>query len=236
VDFSDESGNDRGPIESRSTDGLQVKFSVQFQYTLNRGSLIDLYQRYGEDYRSPCIRYAVDILNDRATNFTASQFFQDLGSVQEDMRKAIVNVWDGECFATITTVQVSKAKLPVNYENSLQATQLASQAGITANQTQNNTIIDMTTKVKQAEIAAPIVINQAEAKVNATLATNLAQMQSYQAVTKSESNAYKSMKSELGFSADDQLLNYIKVKTVNTFNPTNLYLSNVPKANYKGRR
>jgi len=108
VDFSDESGNDRGPIESRSTDGLQVKFSVQFQYTLNRGSLIDLYQRYGEDYRSPCIRYAVDILNDRATNFTASQFFQDLGSVQEDMRKAIVNVWDGECFATITTVQVSR--------------------------------------------------------------------------------------------------------------------------------
>jgi ABC-type uncharacterized transport system auxiliary subunit len=68
--------------------------------------------RYGEDYKNPCIRYAVDILNDRATNFTASQFFQDLGGVQEDMRRAIVKTWDQECFATVTTVQVAKAKLP----------------------------------------------------------------------------------------------------------------------------
>lgn len=81
IDFSDENGNDRPPIESRSIDGLQVKFSVQFQYTLNKANLIDLYLRYAEDYKNPCIRYAVDILNDRATHFTASQFFQDLGLV-----------------------------------------------------------------------------------------------------------------------------------------------------------
>ena len=86
IDFSDEKGNDRGPVESRSVDGLQVKFSVQFQFTLNRGSLRELYTRYGEDYRSPCIRYAVDIFSDRASKFTASQFFSDLGTVQEDMR------------------------------------------------------------------------------------------------------------------------------------------------------
>jgi len=33
------------------------------------------------------------------------------------------------------------------------------------------------------------------------------------------------MKKSLGFSDDKQLLNYIKVKTVNTFNPTNLYVA-----------
>jgi hypothetical protein len=122
IDFSDEVGNDRGPVESRSIDGLQVRFSVQFQYTLNKLNLLELYLRYGEDYKSPCTRYAVDILNDRATSFTASQFFQDLGSVQEDMRQAIIKTWDKECYATVTTVQVSKAKLPVNYENALQST------------------------------------------------------------------------------------------------------------------
>lgn len=189
--------------------------------------------RYGEDYKNPCIRYAVDILNDRATQFTASQFFQDLGSVQEDMRKALVSTWDRECFATITTVQISKAKLPVQYENALQSTQLASQAGITAAQTQNNTVIDMTTKIKQAAIAAPIVVNQAVAKVNATLQTNLAQMESYVKVTKSESNAYKAMKVELDMTTDDQLLNYIKVKTVNNFNPSHMYLATMTKTSNK---
>jgi hypothetical protein len=86
IDFSDESGNDRGPIESRSTDGLQVKFAVQFQYTLNKNSLLQLYLKYGEDYKNPCIRYAVDILSDRASQFTASQFFADLAGVQADMK------------------------------------------------------------------------------------------------------------------------------------------------------
>lgn len=82
----------------------------------------------------------------------------------------------------------------------------------------------MATKVSQAKIAAPIVINNAEAKVNATLATNLAQAQSYLAVTKSESNAYKLMKTDLSFQTDEQLLNYIKVKTIQQFNPNNLIL------------
>lgn len=75
IDFSDTGASDRGAIESRSIDGLQVRFSAQFQYTLNKASLQNLYMRYGEDYKSPCIRYAVDVLNDRATNFTATKFF-----------------------------------------------------------------------------------------------------------------------------------------------------------------
>ena len=37
----------------------------------------------------------------------------------------------------------------------------------------------METQVRQARIAAPIVVNNAEAKVNSTLETNLAQMESY---------------------------------------------------------
>ena len=122
IDFSDDKGNDRDAVESRSIDGLQVKFSVQFQYTLQKSNLIDLYLRYGEEYKPPCIRYAVDILNDKATQFTASQFFNDLGSVQVDMQRAMVTTWERECFATITTLQVTKAKLPYAYEQALQAT------------------------------------------------------------------------------------------------------------------
>lgn len=79
----------------------------------------------------------------------------------------------------------------------------------------------MGTKIKSANISAPIVVNNALAKVNATLQTNLAAMQAYLAVTESESNAYKSMKAELQFN-DATLLKYIKVKAINTFNNKNL--------------
>ena len=80
----------------------------------------------------------------------------------------------------------------------------------------------MDTQIIQAQTAAPIVINNAEAKVNATLTTNLAQMESYLQVTTSEAKAYAYMKQNNGFETDAQLLKYIKVKAVNSFNPKNL--------------
>lgn len=80
----------------------------------------------------------------------------------------------------------------------------------------------MQTQINQAKIAAPVVINNAEAKVNATVTTNLAQMKAYYEVTKSEGLAYKSMKETLGMSSDAALLGYIKVKAINSFNQKNL--------------
>ena len=57
----------------------------------------------------------------------------------------------------------------------------------------------METQVRQARIAAPIVVNNAEAKVNSTLETNLAQMESYLLVTEAEASAYAFMKTDLNF-------------------------------------
>lgn len=37
--------------------------------------LYDLYMKYGEDYRTPCEKYAIDILNDAATKYDANSFF-----------------------------------------------------------------------------------------------------------------------------------------------------------------
>jgi len=82
----------------------------------------------------------------------------------------------------------------------------------------------METQVRQARIAAPIVVNNAEAKVNSTLETNLAHMESYLLVTESEATAYQFMKTDLNFQSDQQLLSYIKVKAINRFNPNNTKL------------
>lgn len=60
----------------------------------------------------------------------------------------------------------------------------------------------METQKKQATIAAPIVINNALAKVNATLETNRAQMESFKTVSVTEAEGYAAMQTLLGFSTD----------------------------------
>ena len=69
LDFSDQYSADRGIIEARSNDGLMVNFRAQFQYQLNELNLLQLYLTYGDDYKTPCIRFAVDVMNDEAANF-----------------------------------------------------------------------------------------------------------------------------------------------------------------------
>lgn len=86
MDFSDGSNANRGVVEARSKDGLMVNFRAVFQYQLNQKSLITLYKKYGDDYKSPCIRFAVDTLNDQAAQFTASMFFRNLTTVGSDMQ------------------------------------------------------------------------------------------------------------------------------------------------------
>ena len=86
----------------------------------------------------------------------------------------------------------------------------------------------MQTQINQAQIAAPVVVNNAKAKVNATLTTNLAQMESYLQVAKTEAAAYGTMKSELNFgddtAGDKAFINFLKVNTINQFNDKNLIL------------
>jgi hypothetical protein len=47
-------------------------------------------------------------------------------------------------------------------------------------------------------------------------------MTAYKDVTIKESIAYSKMKGVLGFTTDASLLNFIKVKTLENFNPSNL--------------
>lgn len=75
MEFSKDQTADRHPVESRTEDGVTITFSASFQFLLRSDKLYDLYMRYGADYRTPCEKYAVDILNDAATRHDASTFF-----------------------------------------------------------------------------------------------------------------------------------------------------------------
>jgi len=75
VEFSNERTADRPPISSRTDDGLGINFKVTYGYVLLEKGLYDLYMKYGEDYKTPCENFAVDVLNDQATKNDASRFF-----------------------------------------------------------------------------------------------------------------------------------------------------------------
>jgi len=115
LDFSRTSEAIRPPIEARSTDGLMVTFSAQFQYQLNQKDLLNLYLRYGDDYKSPCVRYAVDCLNDQASQFPASYFFKNLTIIAPQMQEKLKTIFEKECYAVVQSLQIQQADLPIKF-------------------------------------------------------------------------------------------------------------------------
>lgn len=91
----------------------------------------------------------------------------------------------------------------------------------------------MQTQINQAQIKAPVVINEAEAKYNATLVTNKAQMESFLQITGIESFSYGKMKEALQMKTDEEFLKYMRVKTINQFNQKNLLIGLSPTVELK---
>ena len=83
----------------------------------------------------------------------------------------------------------------------------------------------MKTNMQNAKVAAPIIVNQAKAKINALKDNNEAAINAYVSVTTSEANAYKSMMDKLNYAGGPtpgkDILDYVTVKTIGNYNQKN---------------
>ena len=87
--------------------------------------------KYGADYKTPCIRLAVDSLSDQAALFNASQFFKNPAGVGTSMQAGLTDLFQRECNARVQALQLSQTVLPSEYEEALEATNIVIQDSIT---------------------------------------------------------------------------------------------------------
>lgn len=134
-------------------------------------------------------------------------------------------MFSAECYATVQSLQLSKADLPPAYNDALQDFNLAQQKVETTKKMKENTVIEMKTNMQNAMVAAPIVVNQAKAAINALMANNEAAVDAYVSVTESEADSYKAMMDKLeynkGDDPDKDILSYVMVKTIGNYNEKN---------------
>lgn len=82
--------------------------------------------------------------------------------------------------------------------------------------------------MQNAKVAAPIVVNKAKAAINALKDTNQAAIDAYVDVTKSEADSYKKLMTKLEYNKgpdpDRDILDYIMVKTVTSYNPKSIIM------------
>ena len=224
IDFSKDRSSNRGPIESRTLDGLEVVIEISFQYVLQHDKLFTLYNKYGPRYHIVFQNVAIDILTEEATKYTAYEFFWDRGRIKDDFQRKLDEMFNIFCFANIQFLQLRSVDLPNLFEEAIQESEVKKQDIKKAEAELNKVKVEVDTKIKSANFQKSVYINRAEGEASAILQQNVANNQALQKVQDSQSQAYHALKQKLNLVNGD-LLGLIKTKVLKNYDGNNLAVS-----------
>jgi regulator of protease activity HflC (stomatin/prohibitin superfamily) len=213
IEFSNDRTAVRKPIESRTSDGLEVTLEISFQYILLPEKLFELYNTFGPNYDKIFTNVAVDLLTEEATKYTAYDFFMDRGRIKTDFQLSLDKIFKDICFSNISFLQLRNVDLPNLFEQSIQESEVKKQDIQKANAELNKVTVEIDTRVKAAEFQKNVTINLAKGEAGAIQQENEAQVASLTQVQAAQGEAYKKLKENLGMT-NTELLNYIKTKMV----------------------
>ena len=220
IEYSEERSANRPPIESRTSDGLEVTLEISFQYILNPEKIYTLYNTYGPKYDLVFQNIAINILTEEATKYTAYNFFMDRGKIKDDFQNELNKNFEKICFSNIQFLQLRKVNLPILFEESIQESEVKKQDIQKAQAEQNKVKIEIDTKIKAAEFQKDVIINKADGEAQAIIKQNDAYVESLLKMQDMQTLAYKNLKESLGLSNQD-LLDFMKMKIVKEYDGDN---------------
>ena len=232
IEFSEEKTANRGPIESRTSDGLEVTLEISFQYILQPDKLYDLYNTYGPKYDNVFQNIAINILTEEATKYTAYNFFMDRGKIKDDFQYELNLRFDKNCFSNIQFLQLRSVNLPNLFEQSIQESEVKKQDIQKAQAEQNKVKIEIDTKIKAAEYQKNVIINKAEGEAQAIIKQNEAYVDALLRTQNTQTNAFKNLKDTLQLT-NENLLDFMKTKIIKEYSGDNDITLNIEKPNQK---
>ena len=232
IEFSEEKTANRGPIESRTSDGLEVTLEISFQYILQPDKLYDLYNTYGPKYDNVFQNIAINILTEEATKYTAYNFFMDRGKIKDDFQYELNLRFDKNCFSNIQFLQLRSVNLPNLFEQSIQESEVKKQDIQKAQAEQNKVKIEIDTKIKAAEYQKNVIINKAEGEAQAIIKQNEAYVDALLRTQNTQTNAFKNLKDTLQLT-NENLLDFMKNKIIKEYSGDNDITLNIEKPNQK---
>jgi len=224
IEFSRDRNANRYPIESRTSDGLEVVLEISFQYVLQPENLYKLFNLYGEHYQNVFSNMAVDLLTEEATKYTAYDFFMDRGKIKEDFQTKLNQIYNAQCYSTIQFLQLRAVELPTLFEAAIQESEVKKQDIQKAYAELNKVKVEVDTKIKSADFQKNVTINIAEGEADALLKQNNATIDSLVQVQNTQTQAYTNLKNNLGLS-NAALLNFVKAKLIKNYDGKDMALN-----------
>lgn len=216
VELSKEHDADRGPVESRTSDGLEVVLDVSFQYSLISTKLYDLYMAYKENYKSVIVAAAFDVINDKATGYTAYDFFVNRGKIGTEMEAALREALNECCYVTVNFFQLRDVDLPDPFENSISESEVKNQDIKKAEAEYDQTKIELDTKVQKAKANKEVMMNKALGDAKSLLVKTKAEIGGFELTEKALIEGYTNIKASNQQTANE-FLAFLRAKMIDEY-------------------
>lgn len=216
IKLSKERDADRGPVESRTSDGLEVILDISFQYSLISTQLYDLYMAYKENYKSVIIASAFDVINDKATSYTAYNFFVKRGEISVSMEGALREALSECCYVTVNSFQLADVDLPDPFENSISESEVKNQDIKKAEAEYDQSKIELDTRVQKAEANKKVMMNKALGDAKSLLVKTQGQIGGFELTEKALIEGYTNIKDSNQQTSND-FLAFLRAKLIDEY-------------------
>lgn len=216
IEFSSSDTANRQVLQSRTSDGLEVKLEISFQYTLQPENLYKLYMKYGEHYSHVIENVAIDVLTQQTTKYDAYNFFSEIGKIKDDFQKTLDVELSTTCFSNVQFLQLIKnVDLPDLFEEAIQESEVKKQEIEKATAELNKVKVEVDTLIKSAIIQKDVTINLAKGEAESIIKQNDANIASFSQTQTSLTDAYSKLKNTLKMT-NEELIKFIKAKLINS--------------------
>lgn len=214
IQFSEEHDSRGKPLRSRTSDGLEVALEVSFQYQLSANSTYLLYMKYGPTYENIFVTMSIDDITRMATQYSAAQFFRDRYTIGNDMESSLKDVFTRYAYASIPFFQLRSVKLPPQFENAIQDTEVKKQDNYTATAEWTQMEVQMQTKVLLAEQQAITIGVQADATAQSTMLNVKAYVKQFNLSQALQAQSFAPLYKESLNSSEKLLLEYMSTRAM----------------------
>jgi len=113
------SADENDSLQTRTSDGLPVSLSISFQYRYDASRLRQLYLTFKQQETEVYENTAKAVIANVATNFTATNFFNDKQGIAVMMQIALTRIFDEQLMARIEAFQITRVELPTEFQNAI---------------------------------------------------------------------------------------------------------------------
>lgn len=202
------SSGDHDLLHTRTSDGLPLTLGVSFQYTLKREELHALYMEYKLDYPAVIFNMATHEIANKASQYTAYNFFNDKQSIATAMQTALNEYLGPRLHLVVETLQIILVRLPQEFEDAILES-ISVKQNITRTQKYLETMqVTFETAVMAAKQSANQTVTEAHGHSSRILAEQGANAEALQQTVAAESVSYERMKKALNLD-NAQLMEYV---------------------------